>query len=125
MRLYSSDEDPYEAFQDDLDPHRQEERARAMRETSDRLRERGVLLTGHESSEELVVLLETVERFEEAVEARGGDLMVDEGPHGMTREPDDIHFVIPRRESRESVASYVQRLEERIQMLRHHWPHSS
>ena len=47
-----------------------------------------------------MTLLESVERFELAVESRGGDLMVDEGPHGVTREPDDVHFVLPQRGGR-------------------------
>ena len=80
--------DSYEAHQQELDPHRREELKRAMRETAARLRARGVLLTGQESSEELVAQLEAVERFEKAVESRGGDLFVDEGPGGVTREPD-------------------------------------
>jgi len=70
-----------------MDPEQQEELRRAVAETSARLRQRGVALTGRETSDELVTLLESVERFELAVESRGGDLMVDEGPHGVTREP--------------------------------------
>ncbi len=95
---------------------------RAMRETRDRLRDRGVALTGQETSEELVSLLEAVERFELAVESRGGDLMVDEGPGGKTREPDDVHFVLPEREPRESPASYLGRLDEAARALRRHPP---
>ena len=38
-----------------------------------------------------------IERFELAVESRGGDLMVDEGPDGTTREPDDPRFALPKR----------------------------
>ncbi len=120
-----AEKDPYEARQEELDPHRREERRLAMLETSGRLRERGVLLTGNESSEELVALLEAVERFERAVESRGGDLMLDEGPHGTTREPDDIHFTIPRREPHESVVNYLGRLEDAIRRVRHHRPHGA
>ena len=57
--------DSYEAHQQELDPHRREELKRAMRETAARLRGRGVLLTGQESSEELVAQLEAVERRSE------------------------------------------------------------
>jgi hypothetical protein len=42
----------------------QEELHRAVAETSARLRQRGVALTGRETSDELVTLLESVERFE-------------------------------------------------------------
>jgi hypothetical protein len=115
--------DPYEALEEELDPHRREELERAMQETRVRLRGLGISLSGRESSEELVNLLEAVERFERAVEARGGDLMVDEGPRGETREPDDVHFVLPRRGTSESVASYLGRLDAATDALRHHRPH--
>jgi hypothetical protein len=97
----------------------------AMMETSARLRAVGVRLTGHESSDDLANLLEAVERFERAVKARGGDLMVDEGPHGETREPDDVHFVLPRRGGDESVAGYLGRLDEAAGAVRHHRPHTT
>lgn len=114
--------DPYEAFQEELDPHRREELQRAMQETSGRLRSRGVQLTGRETGEGLVALLEAVERFEHAVEERGGDLFVDEGPGGITREPDDVHFVLPRRAPHESVATYLSRLDEATTTVRQHPP---
>ena len=105
-----------------MDPEQQEELRHAMAETSARLRQRGVALTGQETSDELANLLESVERFELAVESRGGDLMVDEGPHGVTREPDDVHFVLPRRRASESVAEYLGRLDEAMAMVRQHPP---
>jgi ABC-type sulfate/molybdate transport systems ATPase subunit len=114
--------DSYEELQEALDPHRREELERAMRETKDRLRNRGVAVTGEESSEELVTLLEGVERFERAVELRGGDLFVDEGPGGITREPDDVHFVLPQRRPEESVACYVMRLTDAICVVLTHPP---
>jgi hypothetical protein len=116
------EKDPYEALQEDLDPHRREELERAMLGTSIRLRDLGVRLTGQETSEELVALLEAVESFERAVQWRGGDLFVDEGPRGVTREPDDVHFVLPRRQSHESAASYLQRLNEATQAVLEHPP---
>ena len=94
-----------------------------MEATSRRLCDRGVLLTGSETSEELVEVLEAVERFERAAEAHGGDLMVDEGPKGETREPDDVHFVLPRREPGESPHSYLQRLQAASRAVRRHKPH--
>ena len=117
-----AEKDSYEALQEDLDPHRREELERAMLETSSRLREAGVRLTGRETSEELVALLEAVESFERAVQWRGGDLFVDEGPRGVTREPDDVHFVLPRRQPHESVASYLQRLNEATRAVLQHPP---
>lgn len=88
-----------------------DERRDVAREVADRLRTRGIQLTGHESDEELVRLLEAVERFEAVVEERGGDLMVDE-PVGdrPPREPDDQRFVLPVRHEKESVQSFLTRL---------------
>ena len=114
--------DPNEALEGEQDPHGREELQRAMLETGRRLRERGVELTGRETSEELVGLLEAVERFERAVESRGGDLMVDEGPHGVTREPDDVHFVLPRRQPHEPVAGYLSRLSAAARAVLEHPP---
>ncbi len=102
-----------------------EELRNAMMETAARLRAAGLRLTGHESGDDLANLLEAVERFERAVKARGGDLMVDEGPHGETREPDDVHFMLPRRGADESVAGYLGRLDEAARAVRHHRPHAT
>jgi len=102
-----------------------EELRHAMMETAARLQAVGVKLTGHESGDDLANVLDAVERFERAVKARGGDLMVDEGPHGETREPDDVHFVLPRRQPGESVAAYLGRLDEAAKAVRHHRPHAT
>jgi hypothetical protein len=93
---------------------------RVMLETADRLRQRGVILTGKESGDELVSLLDAVEAFELAVERRGGDLMVDEPPEGGTPQPDDVHFALPRRRERESVADYLVRILARTDLVRRH-----
>jgi hypothetical protein len=63
-------------------------------EVADRLRRRGVLVRNDDTPEDLADLLSAVERFEAAVEARGGDLFVDDL---NSSEPDDIHFALPRR----------------------------
>src|SRR2546422_1396684 len=86
--------DPYEELEGPLDPHRKEERDAAVAEVAARLRGRGVTVTGTEPPDDLANLLTAVERFEAAVEAHGGDLMVDDL---KSREPDDRHFVLPRR----------------------------
>jgi thymidine phosphorylase len=100
-----------------LNPHRAEERAAATLETAARLRSRGIAATGHEDSEDLVDLLTAVERFEEAVEAHGGDLMVDDL---KSSEPDDPQFVVPRREQGESLRGYAQRIEAAAAALQKH-----
>src|SRR3989442_3029518 len=71
-----------------------EERAAAVAEVAARLRSRGIALTGAEDPGDLADLLSAVERFEAAVEAHGGDLMVDDL---KSSRPDDRHFVVPRR----------------------------
>ena len=97
----------------------QRERAAAAAEVSTRLRSRGVAVTGGESSEDLVDLLSAVERFEAAVEAHGGDLMVDDL---KSVQPDDSHFVVPRRGARETVRAYIGRIDEAAALLRRHPP---
>ena len=87
-----------------------DERRGVELEVASRLRSRGVHLTGRETDEELVELLEAVERFERTVERRGGDLMVDEpNDSGRAREPDDPRFVLPPRGEGEGVRPYRRR----------------
>ena len=86
----------------------QRERAAAAAEVTARLRSRGITVKGGEHPEELVDLLSAVERFEAAVEAHGGDLMVDDL---KSSRPDDRHFVIPQRVPREAVRAYIARID--------------
>ena len=99
-----------------FDPQQEEERARAAAEVAARLRQRG-LLTGAERPDDLVDLLSAVERFEAVVEAHGGDLMVDDL---RSSQPDDSHFVVPRRGHGETVRAYVARIDEAAGRLRGH-----
>ena len=87
-----------------------------------RLEELGMWLSRDEDPEDLVTLQEAVERFERAVESRGGDLMVDEGPAGNTTEPDDPHFALPRRNEDESVERYLNRLAVATDDVLRHQP---
>jgi len=96
-----------------------EERTAAAAEVTARLRGRGIAVTGAESPEDLVNLLSAVERFEKAVEAHGGDLMVDDL---KSARPDDRHFVVPRRAHREAVRAYIGRIDEATAQLRRHPP---
>src|SRR2546422_6081116 len=70
--------DNYEDLERSLDPHRAQEQDAAAAEVAARLRQRGITVTGAERPDDLVDLLSAVERFEAAVEAHGGDLMVDD-----------------------------------------------
>jgi len=103
-----------------LNPHRLEERAAAALETAARLQSRGIEVTGREDPEDLVDLLTAVERFEEWVEARGGDLMVDDL---KSPQPDDPHFVVPRRARGEPLRQYIGRIEAAADGLRRHPSH--
>jgi hypothetical protein len=84
----------------------------ASLEVEDRLARRGVRLAGDETSEHLVDALDAVERFERAVERRGGDLMVDEPTHGarVPLAPDDPAFVLPARAEGEALDVLVRRI---------------
>ena len=95
----------------------QRERAAAAAEVAARLRSRGITVTGGENPEELVDLLSAVERFEAAVEAHGGDLMVDDL---KSSRPDDSHFVVPRRAPGEVVRTYIGRIDAATVGLRRH-----
>jgi hypothetical protein len=90
---------------------RNDDANRATDEVVARLRARGVNVTSRESTEDLVDLLDAVEDFEDTVESRGGDLMVDE-PIGSRRaaEPDNAAFVLPPRNADESIAAYIRRI---------------
>lgn len=92
---------------------------RASAQIAGRLRALGISLNGSERPEELVRVEEAVERFEEAVEARGGDLMVDEGPRGAS-EPDDPHFSLPLRDGNEPITKYLERIARATDLVRRH-----
>jgi hypothetical protein len=112
--------DRYEELERSLDPHRGEEQAAVAAEVAARLRDRGVTVTGAERPEDLADLLSAVERFEAAVEAHGGDLMVDDL---KSSEPDDEHFVVPRRDHGEAIRAYIGRIDDAAARLRRHPRH--
>ncbi len=85
-----------------------EEMDNAMREAMARLQERGVNVSLHDDSDAVANVLEAVERFEMAVERRGGDLMVDTG---NPEQPDDPRFVLPKRTHGESLVDYRARID--------------
>jgi hypothetical protein len=87
--------------------------ARVGGQLADRLRHRGVRLTGQEKAEELADLMDAVERFEGVVEEGGGDLMMDEPTKpGARVSPDQPDFVLPQRRDNESVAQLITRIAE-------------
>ena len=97
-----------------LNPHRGEEQARAREHNLDVLGQRGVLLFGDETDDELADLWSAVDRFESVVEARGGDTLTN-APDSS--EPDHPEFVLPERKAREPVAAYVRRIHQAAEEL--------
>ena len=82
-----------------------------------RLSALGIDLDGDETPEQLARLSDAIERFEDAVEAAGGDLMVDEPPRGQKAQPDGPGCALPRRNADESIDMYIGQLEEAAQKL--------
>jgi broad specificity phosphatase PhoE len=98
---------------------------RVSQELAGRLRARGVAVHDDDSPRAIVAMVEAVEAFERAVEARGGDLMMDEPPANHAGQPDDPHFLLPARGDDESFAAYSGRLAAATAAIRRHKPHSS
>src|ERR1051326_136230 len=88
-------------------------------EVADRLQRRGIDVTSTERSDDLADLLSAVERFEAAVEAHGGDLM---GEDLKSAQPDDAHFVLPKRSRKESIRGYINRVAPATASLPAHPP---
>ena len=84
--------------------------ARVRTELSNRLESRGVEVFDSDSPLDVVEIMEAVERFERAVESHGGDLMMDKPPERGDSEPDDPHFLVPKRKPHETRIKYVERL---------------
>ena len=97
----------YEDRQNELNPHRDADRARATEVAYAQLRQRGIDVNDDASSDDLATLLSAVERFEEAVSSIGGDRMV----HSLdTDQHDDESLVLPQRRGDERVGDYAQRV---------------
>lgn len=106
---------PNEREQQDLNPNRVEEERHARQESEYRLSERGIGVRPGDRDEEVADLLDAIERFETAVEARGGDLFVN---RIGSPEPEDPAFVPPVREEGESAPDYRRRIEQATGALR-------
>ena len=107
-------QESFEEQQEDLDPHRREERDSAALELTGRIRQKGVLLTGRETSAQLDDLITAIERFEGAVVARGGDLFINTPTSDPPENPD---FVIPQRVASEDAEAYAARINEAASRL--------
>ena len=107
-------QESFEEQQEDLDPHRREEREGASLELSGRIRQKGVLLTGRETSAQLDDLMTAIDRFEAAVIARGGDLFVNSPSSDQPESPD---FVVPLRMPGEDAEAYAARINAAAERL--------
>ena len=90
-----------------VNPLRDEQRRHIRDELEAWLRHRHVPLFGAESDDEVLSIVNAVERFESAVIAAGGDLMVD-SPESS--EPEHPEFVLPRRRDDEAPDAYIARV---------------
>jgi hypothetical protein len=97
---------------------------RVTQEMASRLLARGIEVYDSDSPDDVVRMMEGLEEFERAVEAAGGDLMMDEPPTNHRGEPDDPHFLLPRRSADESAVAYAQRLAAATSAVRKHKPHT-
>lgn len=97
------------------DPDRDRQRDAVTRQVVARLEERGVDLDGRESSEELAELLDASDAFEAAVDAIGGDRMVDDP---WSSRPEHDSYVMPPRAADESAWQYAGRLRRLADRLR-------
>jgi hypothetical protein len=86
--------------------------ARATEATTARISERGVVLSGRETAEELVDLLDAIERFELTTERGGADLLIDEPLPGRRApiSPDHPAFVLPTRLEYEPATDFIKRI---------------
>ena len=98
----------------ELNPHRDEDRDRATTVAAAQLRQRGVDVDESESSDDLAALLSAVERFETTVSALGGDRMVNSLD---TDEHEDEALVLPRRRGDESLTAYAARVTQKAEKL--------
>ena len=85
--------------------------ARVSQELAARLRTRNVAVHDRDTPDDILAMVEAVENFETAVQAAGGDLMVDEPPASGTAQPDVARFLVPRRGDDESATAFVRRLD--------------
>ena len=81
---------------------------------SGRILQKGVDVSADEDPALLADLLSAIERFENAVINRGGDLMVN---MPGTKDPQDPAFVLPARRDDESIAAYIRHIDEATAML--------
>lgn len=93
--------------EDERNPHRAEERRRTREELESRLRERRIALDGNESDEDVLLITNAVETFEERLAQLGEDSFVNTPE---SSQPDEERLVVPRRRADESAEAYAARI---------------
>ena len=96
------------------DSRAEDEVARVSAQITGQLAERGVIVHDGDDAAQRADILEAVERFERAVQMRGGDSYTN-APG--TSDPDDERLVIPRRRDDEHADAYVRRVRETADRL--------
>ncbi len=107
-------QESFEEQQEDLDPHRRQERDDTAAELAGRIRQKGVLLNGRETSSQLDDLMTAIDRFDAAVVSRGGDLFVNTP---FSDQPESVDFVVPRRAPGEDAEAYAARINAAAERL--------
>jgi hypothetical protein len=92
---------------EERNPHRAEERRHTRDELEARLRERRINLTGDESDDEILLIVNAVETFEGRLAQLGDDSYVNTPE---SSQPDDEQLVLPRRLDDESASAYAARV---------------
>lgn len=93
---------------------------RASQQVLARLATLGIQLDGDTDVDALAEISDAVDGFEEAVRARGGDLMVDEPPAGKSGQPDERDFALPRPRADETTAAWLGRLQAATKRVLQH-----
>jgi hypothetical protein len=92
---------------EERNPHRAEERRRTRDELESRLRERRIEITGDESDDDVLLIVNAVETFEGRLAQLGEDSFVNTPE---SSQPDDASLVLPRRHGDESAPAYAARI---------------
>ena len=101
--------------EEERNPHRAEERRTTRDELEARLRERRIALAGNESDEDVMVIVNAVETFEDRLSQLGADSFVNTPE---SSQPDDERLVLPARRDDESAPAYAARIVAAAERLR-------
>jgi hypothetical protein len=101
--------------EEDRNPHRAEERRHTRDELEARLRERRIPLTGDESDEDVLLIINAVETFEARLGQLGEDSFVNTPE---SSQPDDDSLVLPHRNDDEGAPAYAARIVAAAERLR-------